>query len=221
MRLLRSRALALVLPLAVLLVSVLAWLAIAPDLLIAWMDEGGLVEEATVLLYLATVGALLAASGRLPRGVGPALAIVMLAFAAREADWHIRFTGTSMLRVSFYLGPAPLAQKLASLVIVGLALAAAAYLALHFMRHWRSRDPAARTAAAFTVAFVASMVLAKVLDRSLSILVEDLGFAGGNTWRALQVTLEEPLELVLPLLVLAGLWQYCALRPRTAIRGSA
>src|SRR5690606_27324264 len=127
---------------------------------------------------------------------------------ARELDLHKAFTGTSVLKVSFYLGPAPLAHKLVALGAVGVVLAAVLYLlARHGRSVWRGLrqgHPAATTVAVFA----ATMVVAKIVDRSRMVLLEDFGVALGSSATALFIALEEALELGLPLLVLLGLLRH-------------
>ena len=75
------------------------------------------------------------------RPLGPrawSFALLCLAFAAREADWHKAFTGESFLKNSFYRDAArPIEDKLIcgaiALVLIGLVLGGAAWQA------WRLR----------------------------------------------------------------------------------
>lgn len=192
--------------------SFVAWLLLPADVVIDWTDENGPVEDLTILLYLlgAVAIAIVATGRRLPLRTGTALGLTMLAFAAREADWHVLFTGTSMLRVSYYLGPAAWTHKLASLAVMGVLAACWLHLALAAQRTWRG-DRARRDGLwANVAAFLCVLVLSKVLDRMLSVAAEDFGLATSSAMRALQLALEEPLEMALPLMVLVTLWQHLA-----------
>ncbi|TFZ02175.1 hypothetical protein EZ313_12910 [Ramlibacter henchirensis] len=204
------RAAAPWLALAVALASLAAWLVFPAELVIDWTHEGSLIEDLTIALYLVAAVGILAVWRSLPKGVAAALALTMLAFAAREADWHIHFTGTSMLRVSYYLGPAPLTHKLLSFAAVGALLAGWLYLTIRAVRAWRSKRLHAGAVGANTLTFLGVLVFAKLLDRLLSVLAEDFGVATNDAMRALQVAIEEPLEMVLPVIVLATVWQYLA-----------
>jgi hypothetical protein len=194
------------------LASLAAWLVFPAERVIDWTHEGSVIEDLTIALYLVAAVGILAAWRSLPKGVAAALALTMLAFAAREADWHIHFTGTSMLRVSYYLGPAPAMHKLVSLAAVAALLAGWLYLAIRAVRAWRSKRLHAGAVGANTLTFLGVLVFAKVLDRLLSVLAEDFGVATDAAMRALQVAIEEPLEMILPVIVLATVWQYVAWR---------
>ena len=52
------------------------------------------------------------------------------------------------------------------------------------------------------------MVVAKIIDRSRMVLLEDFGVAIGTSATALFIALEETLELGLPLIVLVGLLRH-------------
>lgn len=179
-----------------------------------WTAEDGPVENLTVFLYIVAAAALVAANAKLPKGLALVLAIAMLAFAARESNWHRDFTGTSMLRVSYYLGSAPLAHKLASLGVLLPVLAAFAWLGWALVAHLRRHGPA-RTPANFAIAtFLVVLVFSKAVDRSVALLVQDFGVAGAADWKTLQLAIEEPLEMMLPVIVLVALAQHLRTRLR-------
>jgi hypothetical protein len=196
---------------ACVLSALLTWLALPPAEVEGWMGETGPVERVTAASY-----ALCAVAAWFLRARGDdwrstlALSTVMAAFCVRELDWHKAFTGTSVLRVSWYAGPAsPQAKVIAALVLTAV-LGALAWLALRhargLWRGWQRREPAAVT----VVAFLAVLVLAKTLDRSVGILVDDLHIGVPLHWKALRTALEEWLELALSLLLLLGLVQHRA-----------
>src|SRR5690606_35607145 len=140
------------------------------------MAESGPVEEATALLYfLVAAYVLVAGASQVEPALALPLCVVLCGFGARELDLHKAFTGTSVLKVSFYLGPAPLAHKLVALGAVGVVLAAVLYLlARHGRSVWRGLrqgHPATTTVAVFA----ATMVVAKIVDRSRMVLLEDFG----------------------------------------------
>jgi hypothetical protein len=216
MHLLQSALLAPALCALTLLLAGVAWAVFPTEAILHWTREGGPIENLTVALYLLAAAALAAASAKLPRRLGLVLAATMLAFAARESHWHQDFTGTSMLRVSYYLGPAPLAHKLAALAVLLPVLGGLGWLARGVARRVRQGGMGlgAVNIAAWT--FLLVMVLSKVADRSVALLVEDFGLAGAAGWRALQVAIEEPLEMMLPVVVLVALLQYLASRLQLA-----
>jgi hypothetical protein len=192
------------------------WLALAPAQVEQWMGESGPVERLTAATY--ALGAV--AAWRL-RGRSDdwrttlALCTLMAAFGARELDAHKAFTGTSVLRVSWYGGPASLlAKAVAALVLLAVFVALGWLVIRHaggLGRAWRQRQPVAITA----LAFVAVLIAAKGLDRSVSILVFDMRIDVPLHWKALRTALEEWLELGLSMLLLLGLLQHRAARAAT------
>lgn len=200
---------ALVPPALAVLVS-LAWGAmLSHDAVIALIHENGPVESLTVLLYLLLAVALWC----VPRpgdDTRPRLAatVMVLALAAREMDLHKHFTGTSVLKVSFYLHDAPLLHKLVAAPILLVVLATAVWLAVRFARPlWRDLRRGRPLAVTIAV-FFATLVLTKLIDRSFAILAEDFGIAISIGLDAVLSALEEVGECSLPLILAVGLGQY-------------
>lgn len=179
------------------------------SVVLRWMSEDGLVEQATAALYL--MAAVLVWLQRTPAMAvrwTAALSLVLVAFAARELDLHKAFTTESVLKVSFYLGDAPLAAKMAALLVV---LCVAAGL-ICVVRRWVSlgwrRCIARREAVATTlVTLVLAMLVAKMLDRSINVLAEDFHWIAPLWLQSLVLSIEETLELTLPLLALLAIAQ--------------
>ena len=190
-------------------VAVLAWWLLAPEAVMQLMDESGPIEEATAVLYfLVAAYVLVAGVPQAEASLPLPLCIVLCGFGARELDLHKAFTDMSVLKVSFYLGHAPVAHKLVAAVVVLAVLASLLHLLVrHGRTVWRGLrqgHPAAVTVAVFAVA----MVAAKAIDRSRMVLLEDFGVAIGTSATALFIALEETLELGLPLIVLLGLLRH-------------
>jgi hypothetical protein len=216
MRAWRSAAAAWWLAGACVLAGLATWLAWPPHTVEALMSETGPVERLTAASY-----ALCAAAVWLARRPGDdgrsllALSVVMAGFCMRELDWHKAFTGTTVLRLSWYWGPAePGVKAVAGLVVLTVALALAWLLWRHaravLQDAWQRHHPVAVT----VLVFVLVLVVSKSLDRSVGILKDDLGVAVPLRWTALRSALEEWMELALALLVLLGLVQHRAERPR-------
>lgn len=198
------------------------WLALPPETVERVMGETGPVEQLTAATYAVCAIAVWWARRRDDdlRSV-TAASIVMLAFCARELDWHRSFTGTSVLRLSWYAGPATPAAKLVAAAAVLLFAAALLWLVARHARSvwqgWRERRPMAVT----LLAFVATLVLAKTLDRSVGILVDDFGVDVPLVWKALRTAFEEWFELGLSMLVMLALWQHRAERYEPVARRCA
>jgi hypothetical protein len=197
------------------LAALATWLTFSPADVERIMGETGPVELLTAATYALCAAAIWWARGRADdlRSVA-ASSVVMLAFCMRELDWHRQFTGTSVLRVSWYAGPAGVGAKLAAAGVLLLVLAALGWLVLRHAREvwqgWRERRPMATT----LMAFLATLVLAKTLDRSVGILVGDYGVDVPLVWKALRTAFEEWFELGLSMLVMLALFQHRAARPR-------
>lgn len=204
---------------AVLLLAALTcWLLLPAPLVRALFWEGGPVERLTEALYVA--GALVAwtcrDSLRGDRALRLALSVTLLAAAAREADWHKRWTGTSVLRVSYYYGQAPALQRLVAALVVAVVLVAAVHL---LRRAWRGWWPALRRGEAHAASvgvLLLALVAGKLLDRSRAVLAEQFGIVMSSATAALVRVLEETFELALPLLAILALRQYLAPPPAAA-----
>jgi hypothetical protein len=196
---------------ACLAAGALIWVAGDPPSVEALMGETGPVERLTTVSYLlCAIFAGVARAGDPDRRTTVALVVVMVAFALRELDWHKAFTGTSVLRLSWYASPAPWSTKLAALTALAPVAASMAWLVWRHAgpvwRGWRAARPVATT----VVVFFVTLALAKTLDRMVSILSFDLGVQVPLYWVALRSSVEECLELGLSLLMLLGLAQHRA-----------
>lgn len=154
--------------------------------------EGGPLETVTVLLYLmAVVGVLATQRASLGMADKTALGIVLLALAASEADvLDLDTIGTFA-------------------VAVPLALSAA-WLILQYGAGWRRADkkPQWRAPAATALMFVAVALFVGFLEHTPQTLTE-LGMHGrlpALLWLAM-LSLEETLELLMPMLALLALLQ--------------
>lgn len=176
--------------------------------------EGGPVELTTQWLYF-VMAAVFAFGARLGSSIKTraALVVMMLAFGAREMDLHRYWAGKSVLKVSFYLGDGPAHQKVVALALLAtVALALVTLLRRHGVEVWRGfrvGHPVSTT----VVIFVVTMVIAKILDRSVNTLAEDFGVLTPPSIRVLVSTLEEIMELSPPVVAAIGWWQVNRSRP--------
>jgi len=173
----------------------------------AVLEENGPVEKSTVLLYLAAVlCVLMVRVAFLSRPDRVAICVLLLAFAAREADWHLAHWGTSLLE-------APRSHVLAAMAAfapVAIAagwLAGRAWSASRAMRAWRQWRPEATT----SLTFVAVIGAAIILDQAPFSFAEQPGLVDAGSATAfrgyLMLSFEEILELALPVLALLALLQ--------------
>lgn len=196
------------------LIAAVAVLGLINAVLLPWdtslglMNEGGPIEIATVVFYyLAVLVLWTCAPPALSRPTFIAVSIVLLAAAAREMDLHIALFGMSILKANFYRKFATGTQIAVALLIIFPVLFSAGYLAL---RHGRRLLAGARrrdTTAVTITSLFALLVLVKILDRSLGMVEEIGGYAPPLALRAMQLSLEEPLEMLMPVLVVIAIAQ--------------
>jgi membrane-associated phospholipid phosphatase len=189
------------------------WVGLNTPLMIrpAFLEEGGPVENSTIFMYL--VSALCVLTLQPPAWSKldvAAVCIVLLAFAAREADLHIALFGTSILKARFYNSIATPGQIVGALAVLAPVLLALGWLALRSQRLWRAALSRRRWRAATrtVLAFALAIVLAKSLDRLPEIL-HDTGVLVimPTALRYVLLSLEEILELSLPVLATVALLQ--------------
>jgi hypothetical protein len=197
---------------ACLSLGVATWLAWPPETVEAMMGETGPVERITAASYaLCAAVVWLAKLSHDDWRDTLALSVVMACFCMRELDWHKAFTGTSVLRLSWYWGGA---SSTAKLVAAALVLSFAAALAWLLWRHASATWTAVlhgQDAVAVTVfVFVLALIVAKSLDRSVGILADEFDIVLSIRWIALRSALEEWLELSLSMLALLGVAQHRA-----------
>lgn len=194
--------------LLVALVSLTSWLYLPARTTLRITLEDGPIENATVLFYyLAMIVLWLFRPRALSRRSALAIHIILMALAARELDLHKALTGTSMLKLRFWEGMTPAPQWIEAF---GLLLALFAVIAALIWRHWKEFRAALRRRDAWAVTlatFVATMVIAKLADRSLGVLRERFSFESADWLAALMQSIEEPFEMMLPVLIAIAVLQ--------------
>jgi hypothetical protein len=195
-------------------IATVAALTLINALLLPWqtsidlMQEGGLIENATIVDYYIAVAVLwLYTPPQLPRLSRIAISILLLACAARELDLHKAMFGMSILKINFYRYFATGPQIGVALLVISLLLFAVAYLLFQHGR-WLQEGIRTRQPTAITVmSMVMLLIFLKILDRSLGIAKELGGYAAPLFLMAIEQSLEEVLEMVLPLLVVIAIVQ--------------
>lgn len=192
----------------------IAWLLIAYALLLALLplvlneaafhrmfSEEGPFERLSIAGWLGTAAVVLVRIR--PLGARAlAFALLCLAFAAREADWHKLFTGESFLKNSFYRDAArPFEEKLIcgaiAIFLVVLLLYAGLVIArfLFLQGGWRARS------GAWLMAGSTLVVIGKVMDRLPAVLSADYGIEAGPLVLLYAAAFEEGLEMAHPLML--------------------
>ncbi len=197
------------LPVQAMVLALLLWVLLHHPELAVFIEENGPVETAAVVGYglaLIMLGACLFAATS--RKLVLCLMVLCIFFAAREMDLHKTLTGTSMLRLSFYLnGPLTFA-KAASALSVFAFVCSAAYLVLQHGRSLWARARMGNAYAQAALTFMAALVFSKSLDRTTAILREDFGLNIAESIAILIQANEEIIELTLPLIVALAAAQY-------------
>jgi hypothetical protein len=179
--------------------------ALAEEPFVFIFAEGGIVEGLSLALWL-FLGCLVILSRRvMAPPVSLAAAALCLLAAAREADWHNFFTGTSVFKVSYYLdqGVAP-AERVVVAALLFAAASAGAWLAVRMIRHVRESE-LVDSHLFFLFAAMALLPATKVLDQAPAILRKDVGIILTDEANHALTALEEGLELAIPLLLLFAL----------------
>jgi hypothetical protein len=195
-------------------IAAFAVLGIINAVLLPWetslrlLSEGGPIEDVTVLFYYIALLVLWTCTPRaLPRSSLVAISIVLVACAARELDLHIALFGMSILKANFYRKFATGPQIVMALLAILPVLLSVGFLAIQHGR-WLLHSTRRRIPTAVTISSIfVLLVLVKILDRSLGMVQEIGGYAPPLALRVMQVSLEEPLEMVPAILVIIAIAQ--------------
>ena len=160
-------------------------------------EETGPFEQASPWLWLA-LALFIALVFRRPTLEVAAGMILAVAAAAREWDWHVAFTGYSMLKPPFYYREGEPLERVIAGGIMLLVFASVVVLVarLIHLRPWKRPRPWW----AFALGFAFFMlVFTKAVDRAPGILRDDLGVDLTDGVRLICYAIEEGLEMMLPL----------------------
>lgn len=168
-------------------------------------SEEGPFELLSIVTWLIAAVATLAAFRGERRGAF-LFSLLFVLFAAREADWHKKFTADSLLKSNYYRhADAPLMEKLlagaVALAFIALILYVGFVIARFLLARggWRSRG------GRWLVIGTALVVLGKLLDRAPA----ELALAGHGlsaTAGLYAGAFEEGLEMIHPLILAWSLW---------------
>lgn len=189
--------------------ALLCWIVLPVADMLAFVEEGGVVETLTLVAYvIAIIGVVL--YGKAVRlSTRSALVVVLVYMFMREADWHKSISTQSILKSKFWLGSQiPVTDKLLAVVILLPIFCALLWLVLKRTKNffWGLFDRQAWAISVFC--FLALLCISKSIDRSLSVLAEMLYTRFPGWLIALQVSQEEFMEFMLPVLVLVAVLQY-------------
>ena len=192
------------------LAALVSWMAMSSESMIRFVRENGPIENLTLVVYIVAI-ALILYSGRTVLTVKTRAAIVILLvyMFMREADLHKSLSGTSILKIKFWLGSQfPVTDKLMALAILLPVLWALFYFIRGYTRRWWSDLCLKDGYAVGIFVFFAVLVISKIFDRSLNMMTEMWGWRFPMWVEALVTGQEEYLECILPLLITVSFYQY-------------
>ena len=177
-------------------VSVMA-LVLSPSEAGPLFEETGPFEQASPWLWLA-FALWIPLVFRKPTLEVAAGMIVAVAAAAREWDWHIRFTGYSMLKPPYYYREGDTLGRIIAGAIMLLVIASVVVLVarLIHLRPWKRPWPWWVFALGFAFGM---LVFTKAVDRAPAIMDEQFGIKLGPSMRQVFYAVEEGLEMMLPI----------------------
>ncbi len=196
-----------------------AWVLVAAILLLSLLpialpeatfryafSEEGPFERISILAWL--VAALIIVLRIRPLGMRAwAFALLFVAFAAREADWHKAFTADSILKTNYYKhAVAPLGEKVVAFALAIVLIALIVYVGFVVLRFlflqggWKSRS------GFWLMLGTALVVVGKVVDRAPAVLAEDYGIMLAPIVGDYVAAFEEGLEMLHPLIMAWSIW---------------
>ena len=191
------------------LTALACWYALPSADMLAFAEEGGMVERMTLVCYVAAILCVIF-SGHWIKGTTKCAVVIMLAYMCmREMDLHKSVSSESILKSRFWLGNhIPVTDKLLAILI----LLPIVWMLVHFIRNHAGtffRELRNKEGHAITIlVFFVVMVVSKCIDRSLNVLTELYGMHFTDSLVALQLAQEEFLECLLPILIIIASWQY-------------
>lgn len=184
-------------------------LSLPPELFKPLFSEQGPFEEMSMVLWVVLGAMLLFHDFRSPRVL--ALAALAFLFAGREADLHKAYTVMSIEKIKFYLSPdVPVIQKILGGIVllgcIGLILHLAQLCHRYFYRQGGLRTPVGQVLLLPVLMLPAS----KIIDRFASQVYEIFGVRLPVTLGQVVSSLEEGIEMAMPVLFIVALMLYRA-----------
>lgn len=171
-------------------------------------SETGFFEKFSLVAWLSTGITLLFRYAKTHPQSSIAISILCFLCAAREEDWHKKFTADGILKIKYYTqSAAPWTEKLPAALVAILFLSLifyATYLAYH---SWRNDSWQNNSAVQLTLFGISMFFIGKILDRSSSLLQEHLDIDLPTSVGRFIGAYEEGFEMWGPLLfAIAAMW---------------
>ena len=191
-------------------------LGLPKEVFAALFAETGPYEVMSIVLWVTLGGLLLLSLPLQPRSV-LAMAVLSFVFAAREADWHKKFTVMSLEKIKFYLSPdVPVLQKILGGIVFIAVTIALIYLAKRLYNYLVHENGLRSPLGQLLVLPAVLLPLSKILDRIASQIYEIFGIRLPETISQLIAAYEEGLEMALPALFIVALLLFRIRRSETA-----
>ena len=171
-------------------------------------SEGGVIENTTVAIYFlsASILFILAFStqtpGRTTKAKYLGFAGILLICAARELDWHQKFTTRDIFKTRYYLdGEISLVEKSLSMVAITLFTVLVMRMLWSNWRIWKESFLDLRLPGIATTVAITSLISSKVMDSGLG-TIRRAGFTVPVSLQHTLVGVEETCELVGPAIIM-------------------
>ncbi len=190
-----------------LIFGVLPWIAWSqPSRQMLYAEEAGIVEQVSLLLWLGLAPTLLLIFCRCWWKVLAAAVLCVFA-AGREAGWHKEFTGGSVLKISYYYNTDyPLEHRLLAGLTVACGVICFGIICHQAYQHFIKRKAYQQPWGQLLIIFVVVGIGTKLLDRAPAISKESLGWVIPGMAREMMQSLEEGMEMFLPVLAGVAAW---------------
>lgn len=189
--------------------ALICWWVLPPHDMLVFVEENGMVETLTLVAYAIAVLVVVFGGGDVKPVTRCALVVMLVYMFMREADWHKSVSSESILKSKFWLGSQiPVTDKL----LAALILLPVVWMLIYFIWNYtRSffRSLGERQGYAISIlVFLVVLVVSKMIDRSLNVLTELYQMQFPDWTVAFQVSQEEFLECLLPVLIVVAFFQY-------------
>lgn len=191
------------------IVAFIAWAVLPLDVIFPIIHENGPIESMTIVFYFAAIACIWLSKIKLYSTpfIRILCTIAILAMAAREADLHKVIEGVNVLKVRFWTGDSPISYKLITAATLLPMIFSVLYLLLTFYKPVLKAARQYVASAVTLVTFFILIVITKILDRSLDVVTQILSWDSPRWVTALQNSLEESLEMLLPILLIVFIFQ--------------
>jgi hypothetical protein len=190
-----------------LLLTLLAW-QLDESTTAHLFSEAGFFEQCSILAWITAGIALLIRHTKEAPRLATGMSLLCFLCAAREDDWHKKFTADGILKLKYYTkSAAPLSEKIPAGLIALVFIALIFYATYLAYRTWRAGTWRYRHAQQLTILGIALFFVGKILDRSISLLHELLHINVPDAIGRMIGAYEEGFEMWSPILfTVAALW---------------